>query len=84
MKIKDTNHLRKCRSCQYFVECANDIYIGWCHRNAPQPTSRSNMKELDYRDRIHDAPIVSACFWCGEYKKNKSAKSVKSVAKNKG
>jgi len=66
MKIKDTHYIRKCRSCRYFVEYANDKYVGWCHRNAPLPTFRGIKPKNEY-ERISEPPTVIACGWCGQY-----------------
>lgn len=66
MKIEETTHLRKCRSCRYFVEFANDKYAGWCHKNAPLPLQRGTELKDEFR-QIFDSPKVLSCFWCGQY-----------------
>lgn len=72
MKIKDTHHIRKCSSCRFFVEFANNPLFGCCHRNAPMPVKRiDNHKDLYFI--LLEAPIVHYQFWCGQYEKSKKS-----------
>jgi len=76
MKVKDERHLRKCRSCRFFVQFANDEYVGRCHRNSPLPTVRGQIggRESNVEPDIYVAPIVLACFWCGQYEEFKRSR----------
>jgi len=71
MEIKDTNRIRKCNSCCFFVKFANDKYLGWCHRNAPLPMRYEDTKpeERCEQNNITQWPIVSSVFWCGQHEK---------------
>jgi len=73
MKLKDEKYKRKCRSCKYFVEYANTIYAGECHRNAPIAVwPRERLNDIDDGGMPFKFPEVLSCDWCGQYEKFKT------------
>ena len=67
MDIKQANRQRKCKSCCFFVEFANNFRFGWCHRNAPNPIQRRKENE-DLYVQLYEPPKVRYQNWCGEHK----------------